>query len=769
MRTVRSLLALAAAFAAIPSFAAPPSVGGCAILPANNYWNTPVDTLPLHPSSAAWVASVGNTARLHADWGNVLADNYGIPFVTVPGTQPFVPILPAPDEAYEDESDPGPYPIPPNAPIEGGPASTGDRHVLVIETTNCVLYELYRATPVNGGAAWTATSWAKWPLGSNALRPAGWTSADAAGLPIFPGLVRYDEVLAGEIAHAIRFTAVNIWGRDATTGARQYLWPARHWSGNGSLSTRPPMGARFRLKASFDVTPYSPETQVILRAFKKYGLVLADGGSNWFFQGVSDTRWPDDVFSELGSIAGSNFEVVDTSVLQVNPNSAQAQLPQSTLTVTKAGAGAGTVTSNPAGISCGATCASPFNRGSAVTLTAAASGGSVFAGWTGGGCAGTGACAVTLAADTSVSATFVPQAGTPTAAIVPSPLDFGAQSMGTTSPAIAAAVTNVGTGTLTVTSVSVDNAQFAQANTCTSLAAGASCTVNVSFSPLVTAGTLLSSTPVAGNLLVASNGTGSPNAASLTGTGEKSLVTHYYRSILRRAADSGGKAFWESEATRLAGLQANVNETWFAMATFFYFSPEYAAFGRTDTQFVSDLYNTFFNRPADSGGLAFWTGQIAAGVPREIILVSFMFSTEFQAFAQGIFGNTAARKEVDTVVDFYRGILSRLPDTGGYNFWVQQFRTAQCTGAAAVNTQVEAISSAFMNGSEYAARNRTNAQFVGDLYNAFLRRGGDQAGVLFWIGQLNGGATRNSIRQQFIASGEFQGRVAAIIAQGCLP
>ena len=125
MRTVRSLLALAAAFAAIPSFAAPPSVGGCAILPANNYWNTPVDTLPLHPSSAAWVASVGNTARLHADWGNVLADNYGIPFVTVPGTQPFVPILPAPDEAYEDESDPGPYPIPPNPPTEGAPASTG--------------------------------------------------------------------------------------------------------------------------------------------------------------------------------------------------------------------------------------------------------------------------------------------------------------------------------------------------------------------------------------------------------------------------------------------------------------------------------------------------------------------------------------------------------------------------------------------------------------------------------------------------------------------
>jgi hypothetical protein len=207
------------------------------------------------------------------------------------------------------------------------------------------------------------------------------------------------------------------------------------------------------------------------------------------------------------------------------------------------------------------------------------------------------------------------------------------------------------------------------------------------------------------------------------------------------------------------------------MATFFYFSGEYTAFGRNDTEFVTDLYNTFFNRSPDGGGLTYWTGQIASGMPREIVLVSFMFSAEFTGFAQAIFGNTAARKEVDTVVDFYRGLLSRLPDTGGFNFWVQQFRTAQCAGAGAtqaVNAQVESISSGFMNSAEYVARNRTNAQFVGDLYNAFLRRGGDLAGVQFWIGQLNGGATRNSIRQQFIASPEFQGRVAAIIAEGCV-
>jgi uncharacterized repeat protein (TIGR01451 family) len=327
------LLALAALFAAIGAArAAPPTVGGCQVFPANNYWNTPVDTLPLHPSSASWVASVGNTARLHADWGSNLADNYGIPFVTVTAAQPLVQILLNVDESYPGESDPGPYPIPPNAPIEGGPASTGDRHVLVIETTNCVLYELYRTYPAANND-WSATSYAKYPLASNALRPAGWTSADAAGLPIFPGLVRWEEVAAGEINHAIRFTANLIWGRE--NGAPKYLWPARHWSGSSTDSARPPMGARFRLKASFDVSGYSAATQVILRAFKKYGLVLADAGSNWYFQGVSDANWPDAVFSELGGIAGSNFEVVDTSVMQVNPDSAQSVVPGLDLAVSQ--------------------------------------------------------------------------------------------------------------------------------------------------------------------------------------------------------------------------------------------------------------------------------------------------------------------------------------------------------------------------------------------------------------------------------------------------
>ncbi len=301
---------------------AAPTIGGCPVFPANNYWNTPVDTLPLHSSSASWVNSIGASTRLHPDWGNVLADNFGIPFVTVAGSQPRVPIA-FDVNGYPDESDPGPFPIPPSAPVEDGDASDGDRHVIALDTTNCMLYELYYAFAVGGGTSWRVYSSAKYDLRSNALRPATWTSADAAGLAIFPGLVRWDEVAAGEIAHAVRFTANAIWGR--ANNNPYYLWPARHWSGSSSDSSRPPMGARFRLKSSFDISRFDTRTQVILRAFKKYGMVLADAGSNWFFQGVSDTRWPDVVFDDLKSIAGSNFEAVDTSVMQVDPNSAEAK------------------------------------------------------------------------------------------------------------------------------------------------------------------------------------------------------------------------------------------------------------------------------------------------------------------------------------------------------------------------------------------------------------------------------------------------------------
>jgi hypothetical protein len=301
---------------------------------------------------------------------------------------------------------------------------------------------------------------------------------------------------------------------------------------------------------------------------------------------------------------------------------------------------------------------------------------------------------------------------------------------------------------------------FAVSPNCGPLGAGGSCTVTVFFTPNVQ-GSM-------NNLLSFMYQGGGPTSVSLTGSGERSLVTHYYRSILRRAPDAGGKTFWEGEATRVSGLGASVNETWFAMAQQFYFSAEYTAFNSTNTAYVTDLYNTFFDRAPDSGGLNFWVGNLNSGMPREVALAEFMFSTEFRNFTQAIFGNTAVRAEIDAATDFYRGLLSRLPDSSGFNFWVGRFRSAQCQGQAAITNEVEAISSAFATSGEYAARGRTNAQYVGDLYNAFLRRGGDLAGVQFWINQVATAAqTREQVRVQFKNSPEFQVRANAIIAQGC--
>jgi hypothetical protein len=217
--------------------------------------------------------------------------------------------------AYGNESDPGPYPVPEDAPIEGGPDGDGDRHVLVLDTEDCMLYELYRAFPQAGGA-WSADSAAKYDLTSNELRPDGWTSADAAGLPIYPGLVRYEEVASGTIDHAIRFTA--------SQTQQAYVWPARHFASSITDPSVPPMGQRFRLKASFDLSGYSPEIQVILTAFKQYGIILADNGSSWYISGAPDERWDNDVLNELKTIPGSAFEAVDVSGLIVDPDSGQA-------------------------------------------------------------------------------------------------------------------------------------------------------------------------------------------------------------------------------------------------------------------------------------------------------------------------------------------------------------------------------------------------------------------------------------------------------------
>jgi len=272
----------------------------------------PVDHLAVSKESAAYVNTIGANASLHPDFGTVYdgAPN-GIPYITVTGSQTKYPAT----FDYSDESDPGPYAVPLNAPIEGGSQSSGDRHVISIDTTNCILYELYAAYPQANG--WQAGSGAIYNLKSNALRPAGWTSADAAGLPIFPGLVRYDEVLAGAINHAIRLTVPQT--------QKSYVWPARHEASNLTDSKYPPMGARFRLKADFDISRFSPANQVILNALKKFGMMVADNGSAWYISGAPDSRWDDDDLHHLTQLTGADFEAVDVSPLMAEKDSGLAR------------------------------------------------------------------------------------------------------------------------------------------------------------------------------------------------------------------------------------------------------------------------------------------------------------------------------------------------------------------------------------------------------------------------------------------------------------
>ncbi|MBE2199711.1 MAG: hypothetical protein IAE79_13940 [Anaerolinea sp.] len=289
----------------------------CSLFPADNIWNARVDNLPIHARSADYIASIGANDTLHPDFGAGVwppgsNSPIGIPYVIVPGSQPPVNVT----FLYDDESDPGPYPIPPDALIEGGPDSDGDRHVLVLDQDDCLLYELYDAWP-QADDSWEAGSGAIFDLNSNALRPAGWTSADAAGLPILPGLIRYDEVASGSITHAIRFTA--------SQTQRAYVWPARHYASDITDPTYPPMGQRFRLKTGYDISGFAPEVQVILQAFKTYGLILADNGSDWYISGVPDERWNNDILRELRQVPGSAFEAVDVSALMVDADSGQTR------------------------------------------------------------------------------------------------------------------------------------------------------------------------------------------------------------------------------------------------------------------------------------------------------------------------------------------------------------------------------------------------------------------------------------------------------------
>ncbi|MFO0964046.1 MAG: hypothetical protein U0793_00480 [Gemmataceae bacterium] len=312
MKVIRHLpiSALLAALLLVPSPPAPAgkkdpprygpgaSLGGMRLFPDDNPWNQDISREDVDPNSDNLIAGIGKEKRLHPDFGTVyMGAPSGIPYVVVKGDQPKVPI----EFEYKDESDPGPYPVPPDAPIEGGPKSKGDRHILVLDRDNQTLYELFSAYKTEKG--WKAGSGAVFDLKTNKLRPAGWTSADAAGLPLLPGLVRYDEVMEQkEIRHALRFTV--------TKSRRAYVQPATHFASKRTDANLPPMGMRVRLRADFDTKGYPEECQVILRALQKYGMIVADNGGDWFLSGAPDPRWNDDRLRALKKVKGKDFEVV---------------------------------------------------------------------------------------------------------------------------------------------------------------------------------------------------------------------------------------------------------------------------------------------------------------------------------------------------------------------------------------------------------------------------------------------------------------------------
>ena len=294
------LSALLAAAAAAALAAPLPSAPKCPVFPTDNAWNDRVDSLPVAAGSDETVASIGPTKTMHADFGSGTWNGgpIGIPITVVGKGQRRSSV----HFEYADESDRGPYPIPAAVKIEGGPAADGDRHALILDRDACRLYELYALQ--RSGGRWTAGSGAIWDLRSNRLRPPGWTSADAAGLPILPGLARYDEVARGRIDHALRFTV--------SRSQAAYLHPATHFASSSTNANLPPMGLRLRLSATFDLTPYHGDALVILQALKTYGMIVADNGSNWFISGAADPRWDDDDLNQLKLVPGGAFEVVDT-------------------------------------------------------------------------------------------------------------------------------------------------------------------------------------------------------------------------------------------------------------------------------------------------------------------------------------------------------------------------------------------------------------------------------------------------------------------------
>jgi hypothetical protein len=678
--------------------------GPLPLFPATNWWNADVSAAPVDPSSANYIAFVNNgvTRHLHPDFGGEVSPGsvgiYGFPYAVVDGTQPKQSVT----FQYWDESDGVDYvthqgipfyPIPAQAIVQphwiesGEPGNVdlrngSDRHLLLIDCTNRYLYELYNVWYDAGAAKWVGGSGAFFDMNTNNRRPDTWTSADAAGLAIFPGLVRYDEAwdpAVTDIGHAFRVTV------RSTNG---YVYPASHQAGStpGAL----PMGARLRLKplvngADPALRTNDPNVRKIFRAMQKYGLIVADNGSDMFISGTFETRWDNNILNPAFSqLTASDFDVIQLG---------WAPVAGPTLDVVGGSAQSARV-----------------GTGFAQALVIRAKDG----------------------ADNPV----------PNATITWSVPSLGASA---TTGAPSSVTDNNGRAAVSVAANSISGAYAVTAQTGSLTAA-----FNLTNTIAVSAGT-------------ACSGNGATNA---------DLIEQYYAAILRRPSDAGGKTYWSGEADRLCALGTDPKETFFLLANTFFNSPEYTARNRDDAGFVSDQYITFFGRLPDAAGANYWQQQIAAGMPRNIVMSSFLFSPEFSATMNGVFPGRSARAETYMVLNLYGGFLRRLADSAGYTYWDGQVRTAQCQGnpAAAVQSVVDAVSGQFVSGAEYAARNTTNSQYVQDLYYAMLQRGGDLAGFNYWVNAITSGAqTRSALRQQFLLSPEMQARSAAIAAQGCLP